>query len=204
MSELSAHHDESAETGPTRTCAGCGRKATPSAMVRLAVGDAHPYFAPDLAGKLPGRGVWVDPRRECIERAARRGGFSRALRRDVRVQPSEISRSIQMAYEARLAGLLASARRVRVLGMGTDASIEALEKGDAELVLFAHDAAGRRDDIERLAKKIECDVLVHGDKASLGTLLGRAEVGVVTISDARLAHAVAEAVVRFAALSEVG
>jgi uncharacterized protein len=203
MSELSPQH-ESAETGPTRTCAGCGRKATPSAMVRLAVGDTPPFFAPDLAGKLPGRGVWIDPRRECIERAARRGGFSRALRRDVRVDPGEISRGIQTAYDARLAGLLASARRIRVLGLGTDATIEALERGGAELVLFARDAAGRRDEIERLAKKIDCDVLVHGDKARLGTLLGRAEVGVVSISDARLAHAVAEAVVRYAALSEVG
>jgi uncharacterized protein len=204
MSDLSTHDETTARSGPTRTCAGCGRKAPPSAMVRLAVGDEHPFFAPDLAGKLPGRGVWVEPKRDCIERAARRGGFSRALRREVRVDPGEIARSIQSAYEARLAGLLASARRIRAIGLGADASIESLEAGRAALVLFARDAAGRRDEIERLAKKIDCDVLVHGDKAGLGTLLGRAEVGVVTITDTRLAHVVTEAVVRSAALSEVG
>jgi uncharacterized protein len=204
MSQVSPEHEKSVQTGPIRTCAGCGRKAAPSEMVRLAVGDEHPYFAPDLAGTLPGRGVWVEPSRACIERAARRGGFSRALRREVRVSAEDIAKMIAHAYERRLSGLLASARRVRALTLGTDASIEALERGDAKVVLFAHDAAGRRDEIERLAKKIDCDVLVHGDKAGLGTLLGRAEVGVVTITDARLAHAVTGTVVRSAALSEVG
>lgn len=202
MTLSSPHHETVREKGPIRTCVGCGQKAAPGEMVRLVVGEEG--FAPDLGGKFPGRGVWIHPRRECVDTACRRGGFSRALRREVRVDPRALRSAIRAAYEARIAGLLASARRIRALALGTDASLEALESGEASLVIFAQDAAGRRFDLERLAKKIDCDVLVHGDKAGLGTLLGRAEVGVVTITDARLAHAVAESVVRVAALSEVG
>jgi predicted RNA-binding protein YlxR (DUF448 family) len=71
-------------TEPVRTCAGCGRKAAQSELVRFAVRDGVL-----TAGRaLPGRGVYTCRRLACFERAAARRAFSRVLRRPVRVEPS--------------------------------------------------------------------------------------------------------------------
>lgn len=70
-------------TAPVRTCAGCGRKAPKSELVR--------FTAPDgllTAGeKLPGRGVYTCRRLSCYERALSRRAFARMLRKPVRVEP---------------------------------------------------------------------------------------------------------------------
>jgi uncharacterized protein len=70
-------------SAPVRTCAGCGRKAPKSELVRFA--------APEgvlTAGKaLPGRGVYTCRRLSCYERALARRAFARTLRKPVRVEP---------------------------------------------------------------------------------------------------------------------
>jgi uncharacterized protein len=68
---------------PVRTCAGCGRKAPKSDLVR--------FTAPDgllTAGQtLPGRGVYTCRRLSCYERALSRRAFARTLKRPVRIEP---------------------------------------------------------------------------------------------------------------------
>jgi predicted RNA-binding protein YlxR (DUF448 family) len=69
---------------PTRTCAGCGRKAAQGELIRFVAHDgalAH-------AEKLPGRGVYTCRRLACFERAAARSAFNRVLRQTVRVDPA--------------------------------------------------------------------------------------------------------------------
>jgi predicted RNA-binding protein YlxR (DUF448 family) len=69
--------------GPIRTCAGCGRKAPQSELVRFrAEGGA---LAP---GRGPGRGAYTCRRLACFERAVARRAFNRALKRTVRVDPA--------------------------------------------------------------------------------------------------------------------
>jgi predicted RNA-binding protein YlxR (DUF448 family) len=70
-------------TTPTRTCAGCGRKAPQSELVRFVAPDG--VLAP--GPKAPGRGVYTCRRLACFERAASRRAFSRTLRRNVKVDP---------------------------------------------------------------------------------------------------------------------
>jgi len=71
-------------TSPERTCAGCGRKAPQSTLVRFAA----------RAGTLvasrgePGRGVYTCRRLSCFERAADRRAFSRVLKQTVVVAPA--------------------------------------------------------------------------------------------------------------------
>jgi predicted RNA-binding protein YlxR (DUF448 family) len=69
---------------PTRTCAGCGRKAPQPDLVRFAAvgGELQP------GRSLPGRGVYTCRRLSCFERALARRGFNRVLRRNVSVDPS--------------------------------------------------------------------------------------------------------------------
>ena len=69
---------------PVRTCAGCGRKAPQSELVRFAsvAGELQP------GRTLPGRGVYTCRRLSCFERAATRRAFNRVLRRTVIVDPA--------------------------------------------------------------------------------------------------------------------
>lgn len=65
---------------PIRTCAGCGRKAPQTELVRFRAegGELVP-------GGGPGRSVYTCRRLSCFERAGSRRAFNRTLRSTVRV-----------------------------------------------------------------------------------------------------------------------
>ena len=69
---------------PVRTCAGCGRKAPKSELLRFVARDGA--LVPDAAGS--GRGVYTCRRLACFERAAANRAFARTLRRTVRIDPT--------------------------------------------------------------------------------------------------------------------
>jgi len=70
---------------PTRTCAGCGRRAPKGELVRLVSRDGVLVEAERGA---PGRGVYTCRRLSCFERAAARRAFARTLKTNVRVDPA--------------------------------------------------------------------------------------------------------------------
>ena len=67
---------------PVRTCAGCGRKAPQSELVRFVEREGRL-----VPGSGPGRGVYTCRRLSCFERARDRRAFARTLRRTVTVDP---------------------------------------------------------------------------------------------------------------------
>jgi predicted RNA-binding protein YlxR (DUF448 family) len=69
--------------GPTRTCAGCGRKAPQPELLRFRAeaGELVP-------GAGAGRSVYTCRRLACFERARSSRAFNRTLRRTVRVDPA--------------------------------------------------------------------------------------------------------------------
>jgi uncharacterized protein len=69
---------------PTRTCAGCGRKAPKAELVRFEARDG----VLTQAGRATGRGVYTCRRLACFERARERRAFSRTLRRTLHVDPA--------------------------------------------------------------------------------------------------------------------
>jgi predicted RNA-binding protein YlxR (DUF448 family) len=70
-------------TAPTRTCAGCGRKAPKPELVRFVASDGSLV----QSARAPGRGVYTCRRLSCFERAASRRAFARTLHESVRVDP---------------------------------------------------------------------------------------------------------------------
>ncbi len=62
---------------PVRTCIGCGAAVTRDELVRLRIEGARVVI--DRRGQ-GGRGAWLHPSGECLERAARRRAFARAFR----------------------------------------------------------------------------------------------------------------------------
>ena len=69
---------------PTRTCAGCGRRAPKVELVRFV---AREGTLVEGGPSAPGRGVYTCRRLSCFERAAARRAFARTLRTSVRVDP---------------------------------------------------------------------------------------------------------------------
>ena len=69
---------------PTRSCAGCGRRAPKRELVRFVARDG--VLTPGT--RLEGRGVYTCRRLPCFERAAARRAFARTLRRTVKVDPA--------------------------------------------------------------------------------------------------------------------
>ena len=68
---------------PVRTCLGCRARADTSALLRIVASvssDGVGEVVPDPSATLPGRGAWVHPTTTCIENAAKRRAFGRALR----------------------------------------------------------------------------------------------------------------------------
>ena len=68
---------------PTRTCAGCGRKAPQAELLRFVARDGELT----ASAKGPGRGVYTCRRLACFERATVQRSFNRTLRANVRVDP---------------------------------------------------------------------------------------------------------------------
>lgn len=194
---------------PERTCAGCREVDGKSALLRFAFvpelspGEG-PQLVPDPRSRLGGRGVSVHPRRACVERAATRGGFARALKSKVDFDANELCAMAAEQYARRVDGLLLAASRNKRIQLGTDAVRRALALGQVELLVVARDAAGRRDEILARAshEEIPNGTVLFGTKANLGRLFGRSELGVLAILDKGIAREVAATAAHATELSE--
>lgn len=82
---------------PRRRCVGCARIAPKSELLRIAAvpgGERRSQRAViDIDGRLPGRGAYLCrgigpsiPAADCLQRALRRGGIARILRRAVQLE----------------------------------------------------------------------------------------------------------------------
>ena len=78
-------------TGPVRTCVGCRRRDSRSALLRVVVapGEGDSLLV-DVRRRLPGRGAWLHSSTACLEQAEKRRALSRALRRPASVDVSGV------------------------------------------------------------------------------------------------------------------
>ena len=61
-----------------RTCIVTRTEHSSGDLIRFVCGPDH-EVVPDLRGKLPGRGVWIQPNRQLVEKAVKKGLFSHGL-----------------------------------------------------------------------------------------------------------------------------
>jgi predicted RNA-binding protein YlxR (DUF448 family)/ribosomal protein L7Ae-like RNA K-turn-binding protein len=168
---------------PTRTCAGCGRREAPEALVRVVVLDGE--LAVDLAGGSFGRGAHVHPSPGCLAKASA-GGFARAFKSRVRADAAELAAQIAGAEDRRMAGLLLAARRARKIALGADAARAALAAHDDAWIVVATDA-GTIASQPFVANAVRGGrAVAWGTKERLGSLLGGGEVAVAVVIDPRI------------------
>lgn len=185
-----------------RMCAGCRQRDERDALVRFAVCPEAPFLVADPTRKLGGRGVSVHATRACLEAAARRGGFARALGKKVSVDPNELAEQLLTRLDARVRGLLLAAARTRNIALGTDAVRGVLGDQRIQLLLVANDAAGRREELTRAADRLGRACAVFGTKQTLGQLFRREALGVIAILDVGIGQEIVRATSAMDALSE--
>jgi predicted RNA-binding protein YlxR (DUF448 family) len=175
-----------------RTCVGCRSVAEPAELVRLVVGPEGEVVV-DLAGGSFGRGAWVHPRPECLQKAAP-AGLSRAFRAPIRLSPAELGERFRAAAQRRARGLIVAARRARKLEAGATVVAEAVTEHRAELVLVATDARASADFSWLEPLVASGRALAFGSKAAFGSWLGRSETALLAITDAGIAREAKQAI----------
>jgi predicted RNA-binding protein YlxR (DUF448 family) len=100
---------------------------------------------PDLARKLPGRGLWVAADRESVSTAARKGLFARAAKRRLTAS-ADLADDVQALLLRRMLAGLGLARKAGDLVAGFEKVLGAIGQGRAAYVIEALDGAadGRR------------------------------------------------------------
>ena len=100
---------------------------------------------PDLARKLPGRGLWVAADRASVETAARKGLFSRAAKAKLQAPP-DLADQVESLLRRRLLSALGLARKAGDLTSGFEKVSAAIQSGKAAWLIEASDGAadGRR------------------------------------------------------------
>lgn len=129
----------SAGGGITRLCAVTRVEAAPEALIRFVKGPDG-ALVPDLALRLPGRGVWVSCARETLEKAIKTKAFSRSLQSDVAVAP-DLADRVDALLERRVIDALALANKAGDAICGFQQVDAALDKGDVAVMLHSRDAA---------------------------------------------------------------
>jgi predicted RNA-binding protein YlxR (DUF448 family) len=113
-------------------------------LVRFVAGPDQ-SVVPDVARKLPGRGLWVEADRALVEQAARKGAFSRAAKAPLK-PPADLADQVEAMLMRRLAQGLGLARRSGDLISGFDQVSKALSARPVAWLIEASDGAfdGRR------------------------------------------------------------
>jgi uncharacterized protein len=109
------------------------------------VADPAGVVTPDIARKLPGRGLWVAADRSSVETAAKRGGFSRSAKAKLSA-PVDLADQVERLLAARVLNALGLARKAGDLTYGFEKVSAALAGGKVAWLIEASDGAedGRR------------------------------------------------------------
>lgn len=150
-----------------RRCALTREVRDPEGMIRFVV-DPGGEIVPDLARRLPGRGVWVTADTASVAEAARLNVFARSLKRPVRVDPALADR-VDGLIERRVLEALALANKAGLVTIGFQKVDALVEGGRAFLLIQAHDASeGGRD---KLTRKFAAVARAQGLEPALVTSL---------------------------------
>lgn len=129
---------------PERRCIVTRRSGPRSGLVRFVVSPSGDVV-PDVAERLPGRGLWITACSDIVARACAENSFAKALRRSVRV-PADMPARLSGLMDRHCMALISLARRSGVAVSGFERVMAMVRSGEAGMLLEASDGArdGRR------------------------------------------------------------
>jgi hypothetical protein len=167
------------EPATHRRCIVTGELHERAALLRFVVAPDG-ELVPDVAARLPGRGLWLMPRRDIVDRAIAKRLFPRAARRPITVTP-ELADRVEALLAQRCGDTLGLARRAGQAVAGFERVADAARHGRVGLLVFALDAAeaGRRR-VAALGREVPSAGALTG--AELGAAFGRDRVAHVGVA----------------------
>ncbi|MDK3017909.1 RNA-binding protein [Pseudodonghicola flavimaris] len=129
------------QDGPERKCIATGEVQPKYGLIRFVAGPDG-QLVPDVAGKLPGRGVYVAATREALEKAAAKNLFSRGLKQKVDL-PEDLPGLVEELLIRRVVDLISLARKSGDAVAGYEKVKTWLDKEEAEVLIQAVDGSGR-------------------------------------------------------------
>ena len=130
---------EEPERGPLRRCIVTRARLPKERMIRFVVAP-DPQLTPDLAARLPGRGIWLSAHGDVLETARTRGAFARAARGQV-ILPADLPALLQDGLLRRMADCLGLARRAGQAVCGFAKVREWITDGRAAVIVQAADGS---------------------------------------------------------------
>lgn len=197
-----SEHDEAPRGGTSRAalsvrerrCIVSGEIMPEGRLVRFVEGpDA--VVTPDLAAKLPGRGIWVSADRDAIVKAAAKNLFSRAAKTPLKA-PDSLADMVETLLVAQIQAWLGLARRAGDLILGFDVIERTLRSGKPIAVIV--EAADAGDDGRRKlrdaaeSRGIAPFVLGALSRDELGLALGRENVVHAALTSGQKTGSIAE------------
>jgi predicted RNA-binding protein YlxR (DUF448 family) len=163
-------HAAGASRSRERRCIVTGEIMPDQRLIRFVLAPDG-QVVPDVAAKLPGRGLWVTATRSAIGEAVEKRLFARAAKAPASAS-ADLAERTEKALVARMLGDLGLARRSGALVLGFDNVLRALESArPPRLLVEAHDGAGDGK------RKLYNAAHARGLKPALVTCLSSAELG---------------------------
>ena len=132
-----------------RTCIATRAQLPPEQMLRF-VAAPDGAITPDVARRLPGRGVWVTCDRSALAAAIRSKAFNKSLRRPVEVR-DDLPDLVDRLLARRALDALSLANKAGLLVAGFAKVDKLVSRGDAAALVHAADASD--DGIDKLDRR---------------------------------------------------
>ncbi|MCZ4352046.1 RNA-binding protein [Roseovarius aestuarii] len=129
------------ENGPERKCIATGEVQPKTGLVRFVV-SPDGQIVPDVAEKLPGRGIWVSATPEALTKAAQKGLFARSAKQAVTV-PDGLVEQVEKMMARRVVDLISLCRKGGHAVSGYEKVKDWLSKDEAEVLIQASDGSER-------------------------------------------------------------
>lgn len=126
---------------PERRCVVTGEVQPKAGLVRFVLSPEGIIF-PDLANKLPGRGIWVTASRELIAKAAAKGLFARGAKAPAKA-PDDLADLVEAGLAKRVVELISLERKAGYAVCGFEKVKDWLADGKAKVLLQASDGSDR-------------------------------------------------------------
>ncbi|MGC2203587.1 MAG: RNA-binding protein [Stellaceae bacterium] len=179
------HNEKLVVIGPQRRCVATGEVGDRSRWLRFVI-SPDGELVPDVASKLPGRGLWLTPRRDILERALARRLFARAARRPVSI-PAGLVDNVEALLARRCCDAIGLCRRSGLAVAGFAKVCQAIRGGNAALLLSALDGAeGGRRKLRAIGRGLPLMRVLTA--AEIGAVFGRDHVVHVALGSGRLTN----------------
>lgn len=175
-----------------RSCVACREKNEQQHFLRYVLGPDNQLVV-DYRNRLPGRGAYTCFTSECIGKALKNGGFTRAFRKEISALSNEdLLKTALDAINQRIFGLLGVARKAGEVISGTSQLQAAFGRQEIKYLIIAEDAAdGSVGKITRQADQERVQWVRFSSQAMLGQIAGRENRNCIGIKNKQFADLLA-------------